>query len=747
MKNKWLFLKTLVDKYLCKVFNTLVNKMPSLKNLIFAAVFTLLISHPALALWATQETGTAQNINALYFINGADGYAVGDSGTVLKTANSGTTWEAKTTGDTGNYNNVFFPSLTEGYILSAGGKVFKTVDGAASFTDISSSFSGLPAGVVFKKGSYFGVYRAIVGTDNTDSYLLTSTDSGASWTTETISGVVANGVFLTAADEVWVWGTKGGDGIILKNGATTLTASLQPINDLYFIDTSVGYAAGDNGYYYKTINGGSYWQPTQISAVADKKLKAVYFYNENLGWLVGEGGNVLITGSGGTTWTSYPVSGDVAATDTFNDISIYSSGSGPQTSVVGASVGACNVMLANGTSISIFAYLAGNSGKILKLSSPTVTGITPAAKMQGWVGSVEVTGTGFLSGAAVQFVKTGSPEIFPVTYTYPSSTKIVAYIVADRNTDTATINTYDIKVTNPDATFDTLAGAFTLNPYTAKIFFRNVWLELHMVSSEVTADGMANPANTAPDGTPGRFNITTQPTISYEVSSTGTIEPNTMKAKLLTRLTTADATGGTTYIYSEIPSTSIEVVATNEVHIYYTIPSAEALPAWAKGTDASFILYGEDALGNIGMGKVFVSVAEDLLPGSTYTAPLGARVGDPCYTGTIRSIVDRKVGTTAFIRIPDKIQINDFDVRLVGQDGQEIDKTMKVRGGKLTDSGVRTMRVKTAVVAGQGVVTQYTWTIPPAVFTNIPAGMYLIYVTDINGQELAKNKMMVWTNK
>lgn len=71
--------------------------------------------------------------------------------------------------------------------------------------------------------------------------------------------------------------------------------------DVSFVDTSHGWAVGNNGTILKTENGGGTWAH-QSSNVPDENLFGVTFIDRNRGWVVGTGGTILSTGNGGATW-------------------------------------------------------------------------------------------------------------------------------------------------------------------------------------------------------------------------------------------------------------------------------------------------------------------------------------------------------------------------------------------------------------------------------------------------------------
>jgi photosystem II stability/assembly factor-like uncharacterized protein len=86
-------------------------------------------------------------------------------------------------------------------------------------------------------------------------------------------------------------------------------------DDLFFINSAMGFVVGYNGEIYKTINSGSSWQEENSGTTLH--LFSVYFINENIGFVSGEamsgcldadcgkGAVFLKTADGGKTWTKF----------------------------------------------------------------------------------------------------------------------------------------------------------------------------------------------------------------------------------------------------------------------------------------------------------------------------------------------------------------------------------------------------------------------------------------------------------
>lgn len=101
------------------------------------------------------------------------------------------------------------------------------------------------------------------------------------------------------------------------------------LNSVYFVNSQIGYVAGDSGKILKTINGGVNW--IQQNSGTTLNLRSIRFFNELTGWVCGgdlissypfsyEYGIVLNTTNGGADWVVRisPVIGS----NIFHDISI-----------------------------------------------------------------------------------------------------------------------------------------------------------------------------------------------------------------------------------------------------------------------------------------------------------------------------------------------------------------------------------------------------------------------------------------
>jgi hypothetical protein len=73
------------------------QKITDMKK-IYILLIALFLVNGAMAQWVPQNSGTTKNLNSVCFTDADNGYAVGDSGTILKTINGGMHWSNQVSG-------------------------------------------------------------------------------------------------------------------------------------------------------------------------------------------------------------------------------------------------------------------------------------------------------------------------------------------------------------------------------------------------------------------------------------------------------------------------------------------------------------------------------------------------------------------------------------------------------------------------------------------------------------------------
>lgn len=252
--------------------------------------------------WQTQLE-TERSLNAVYFANARQGWAVGAKGVIATTANGGSTWTYQAAGTDFDLHDVYFVDPHYGWITgSSGGDgcVWRTADGGKHWTQ-SGLFEGWPSNA--KYAVHFlsrtrGYIAGVAATSNSDKHgsVWSTTDGGDTWAEKPFGGQYGDvwGLSFINANEGWAVGnggliahtTNGGDSWELQAGG-----SGYDLRDVVFLDAQRGYAVGLTENVLKTTNGGQTWTKEQVTNMA-RTWSGVYYYGISVpdsfhAWLAG----------------------------------------------------------------------------------------------------------------------------------------------------------------------------------------------------------------------------------------------------------------------------------------------------------------------------------------------------------------------------------------------------------------------------------------------------------------------------
>jgi len=241
--------------------------------------------------WTKLASGTTNNLNSVYFVDANTGYAVGGLGTILKTIDAGTNWTALLSGISNSLLSVRFTDANTGYAVGVNNSILKTIDGGKAWTDLSIGPNGDIFSVYFTDANTG--YAACSYTRN--GGIIKTVDGGKTWTfqssslnhgplysvyfTDSNTGYAVGGNFFSDKFSLILKTTNGGLDWITQN-----STNINRLWSVYFTDTNTGYAVGDSGTILKTMNGGTDWiiQDSQTSS----NLTSVYFADANTGYVV-----------------------------------------------------------------------------------------------------------------------------------------------------------------------------------------------------------------------------------------------------------------------------------------------------------------------------------------------------------------------------------------------------------------------------------------------------------------------------
>ncbi len=315
-------------------------------NIIFYFIFPVTM----LAQWETQISGTTENLRCIYFLNPVTGYAAGENGNMLRTANGGNIWSNVSTGITQNINSIYFFNAASGIACANEGVVIVTTNGGTNWSSASSGVTdnlysisfvnsrGVCAGsggtllystnsglnwTIAENGflsTYYGAYMysdnfAFAGGVNTifQPLFAKSSNGGANWSFSVFylksnEGNLSGVAFITENEGFASSRVFDGQGGIsyTSNGGSNWTTQLFPsmLNCIDFYGMNTGYAAGENGLILKTTNKGLNWITQTNPAMS--ALRSIHFADSLNGFAAGDNGVIIRTSNGGLSFINDP---------------------------------------------------------------------------------------------------------------------------------------------------------------------------------------------------------------------------------------------------------------------------------------------------------------------------------------------------------------------------------------------------------------------------------------------------------
>jgi photosystem II stability/assembly factor-like uncharacterized protein len=188
-----------------------------------------------------------------------------------KTLNGGQTWDSLTSNDYIGYSftKLHFLNADTGFVAQEAGDMLLTMDGGTIFTSISTQ--GSVSDITSKPNKELFIARREYLSSNTYIYSIASSiDLGNSWST-----------------------------VYTDTMSSSSGTNHRVINQLFFVNNTIGYAVGGNGLFLKTTDGGLTWTVAFISPYTN--LTGLHFTTPEVGY-INNAGAIYRTEDGGISW-------------------------------------------------------------------------------------------------------------------------------------------------------------------------------------------------------------------------------------------------------------------------------------------------------------------------------------------------------------------------------------------------------------------------------------------------------------
>jgi photosystem II stability/assembly factor-like uncharacterized protein len=262
--------------------------------------------------WEIQPSGTRNALFRAHFLSEKLGWVSGSYGTILHTRDGGRSWTPQSSGTKEHLFAIHFGSETRGWAVGSRGTILATSDGGRTWETQSLGEDVILNNVAFigpKRGWIVGEFGVIYHTG----------DGGKSWAKQKspievtlVSGSSSNlfGLIFPDSAQGWAFGldgvvlrTRNGESweITQKSNAGAKVVTVHHLFDTARFDHTL-WAVGERGTAIFSPLGRDQWQRAQLGA-PPLNLNGVDFGLDGFGLIVGNRGLILKTADGGTRWT------------------------------------------------------------------------------------------------------------------------------------------------------------------------------------------------------------------------------------------------------------------------------------------------------------------------------------------------------------------------------------------------------------------------------------------------------------
>lgn len=252
--------------------------------------------------WTSMSVNAPGHLLAVNFVDNNTGFICGESGFLTKTSDAGASWQTLTTGKTADINDCDGFGSVIVAVGDSGTILYSSDSGNTLQEPVSPPTTVNLNGIDFSDGSN-GI--AVGG----GGVIIYTNNGGAGWSVARGQGSgndLLDVSFFKGTGSAVAVGSGGGLFYTSDYGQNWIAAvpgigRTQDFKSAHFVTATVAYAVAYAGTVYKTVDAGVNWSKVGYDNVS--YLEDVVFFSENTGYILGDKGKIIKTEDGGGDWT------------------------------------------------------------------------------------------------------------------------------------------------------------------------------------------------------------------------------------------------------------------------------------------------------------------------------------------------------------------------------------------------------------------------------------------------------------
>ena len=266
----------------------------------FATIISLILfNQTSYAQWEyLHASPTGNNLTKIDFANTTIGWTTGENGTILKTADGGSTWYNQYSFSNDHIIDLCVVDTNTLYILNNSNELYASNDGGDTWTLKSLFFGNNTSSISFISTNE--------GWEGIGTNIQHTTDGGANWTVQySGSEDIANIKVGSNGNGIAV--TIFGNVLHTNNYGQTWLSVFNSVGNLNTMDLNTNAATGiviiNNVLYKSTDNGNTWTAPVNTPpTLSSSNATSVYIFSVSVYLITDNDGNFWFTSDGGNTW-------------------------------------------------------------------------------------------------------------------------------------------------------------------------------------------------------------------------------------------------------------------------------------------------------------------------------------------------------------------------------------------------------------------------------------------------------------